>query len=146
MMRSRQGFTLIELLTVMTIILILASIGIPKLQSTKERAIVASMIADLRTVTSQQEAFFANNNDYAGGFGAVEVPGTGGAGRLALTPSPGNIIDLSWRSTGAVVGWRATVRNPGLSNPASDECGSFVGDPSFSPNAAVIIPAAPTCY
>lgn len=145
-MRSRQGFTLVELLTVMTIILILASIAIPKLQSTKERAIVASMISDLRTVASQQEAFFANNSDYAGGIGAVEIPGTGGAGRLAVTPSPGNVITLSWRSLGGVVGWRATVRNPSVSNPNTDVCGSYAGDPSFAPNAAVIMAGAPTCY
>lgn len=145
-MRSRQGFTLIELLTVITIIVILASIGIPKLQATKERAIVASMISDLRTVTSQQEAFFANNNDYAGGIAATEVAGTGGAGRLALTPSPGNLITLTWRSQAGVVGWRATVQNPGVSSPDTDECGSYVGDPSFAPNAAVVVPAVPICY
>ena len=63
---NRKGFTLIELLIVVVIIGILAAIAIPKFANTKQKAIVASMKSDLRNLVTAQEAFFSDNNDYAG--------------------------------------------------------------------------------
>jgi prepilin-type N-terminal cleavage/methylation domain-containing protein len=63
---NRKGFTLIELLIVVVIIGILAAIAIPKFANTKQKAVVASMKSDLRNLVTAQEAFFSDNNDYAG--------------------------------------------------------------------------------
>lgn len=146
-MRARQGFTIIELLTVVIVIGILVTIGLPRLQATKERATVASMISDLRQMLTLQEAFAAENQDYAGGItpGPV-VNGTGGAGQLSFIPSPGNVITLSRVSLSGEIGWRATARNPAVTTPSTDECGIYVGHPSFSPNAAVVSPGVVGCY
>ena len=73
---NRKGFTLIELLIVVVIIGILAAIAIPKFANTKQKAIVASMKSDLRNLVTAQEAFFSDNNDYAGStIGGAQVNG-----------------------------------------------------------------------
>ena len=48
--RDTRGFTLIELLIVVVIIGILAAIGITNFGNSKERAMVAAMKTDLRTI------------------------------------------------------------------------------------------------
>lgn len=146
-MTSRRGFTFIELLTVITVIGVLASIAIPKYRGTKERALVASMISDLRNLVSAQEGFYTGNDDYAGGIWAnPERAGRGGRGRIFFTPSPGNVVTMSRRTAGGAVGWRATVRNPQVTNRRTDVCGIYVGHPSFAPNARVVTEGAPVCY
>ncbi len=146
-MRARRGFTIIELLVVMAILGILASLGIPKLQGTRERAYVASMISDLRQMVTLQEAFFAENQDYAGGvWRAPERSGTGGRGRLSFVPSPGNTITLSRRTANRTVGWRAEVRNPNVTTRTTDVCGIYIGAASFAPNRRVTSPGTPACY
>ena len=87
---NRKGFTLIELLIVVVIIGILAAIAIPKFANTKQKAIVASMKSDLRNLVTAQEAFFSDNNDYAGSTtSAAQTNGTGGAGKGVLRAEPG---------------------------------------------------------
>ena len=88
---NRKGFTLIELLIVVVIIGILAAIAIPKFANTKQKAIVASMKSDLRNLVTAQEAFFSDNNDYAGADDqhGNQVNGTGWRGQgLASCPAP----------------------------------------------------------
>ena len=75
-MKNRKGFTLIELLIVVVIIGILAAIAIPKFANTKEKAVVASMKSDLRNLVTTQEAFFSDNQDYAGTLGLTQTNGT----------------------------------------------------------------------
>jgi len=101
-MSNRKGFTLIELLIVVVIIGILAAIAIPKFANTKEKAVVASMKSDLRNLVTAQEAFFSDNQDYAGGAykgdGTVytQTNGLAGAGRLAFTPSANNTVTVTY--------------------------------------------------
>ena len=61
----RNGFTLIELLIVVVIIGILAAIAIPKFSSTKEKALVSGMKAELRNYASMQESYYADYSTYA---------------------------------------------------------------------------------
>ncbi|HET9132793.1 MAG TPA: prepilin-type N-terminal cleavage/methylation domain-containing protein [Gemmatimonadales bacterium] len=145
-MQGRRGFTIIELLTVTIIIGLLASIALPKLASTRERAQVAAMVSDLRNLMLLQEAFYADFNDYAGAIGATMVPGTGGGGSVAFTPSPGNLVTILYRGGAAGPGWAATAQNAGVATATRDECGIFIGPVANSPNAAVTEPGVAVCY
>ncbi len=140
-MQNRKGFTLIELLIVVVIIGILAAIAIPKFANTKEKAVLASMKSDLRNIVTAQEAFFSDNQDYAGKVGAAQVNGVGGAGTVAFVPSAGNAVTLTWQSAG---GWSGTSTNPVLKGTIKT-CGIYVGS-GVAPNGAVKNEGAPACY
>jgi len=53
-----RGFTLIELLLVVVVMGILATIALPRLGQTRERAYVASMQSDLRQLILAQELYY----------------------------------------------------------------------------------------
>jgi prepilin-type N-terminal cleavage/methylation domain-containing protein len=61
---SRRGFTLLELMVVVVIVGILATIAIPKLTNTKEKAYVGAMKSDLRNLATAEEAFFYDSAKY----------------------------------------------------------------------------------
>jgi len=68
---NRRGFTLIELLIVVVIIGILATIAIPKFASSKEKAFLAAMKADLRNLVTAEESYFFDNSTYTTSFPAT---------------------------------------------------------------------------
>ncbi|MGH7655770.1 MAG: type IV pilin protein [Gemmatimonadaceae bacterium] len=137
----KHGFTLIELLIVVVIIGILAAIAIPKFANTKEKAVLASMKSDLRNLVTAQEAFFSDNQDYAGKIGAAQVNGVGGAGTVAFVGSANNVITPTWQSAG---GWSATATNATLKGTVQN-CGIYVGS-GAPPNGAVKNEGAPACW
>jgi prepilin-type N-terminal cleavage/methylation domain-containing protein len=147
-MGNRRGFTLIELLAVMVILGVLASIGIPKMTQFKQRALNTAMISDLRHLAEAQEAYLFTHGDYAGSIGpGPEVPGTGGAGTVVLVPSDGVRITMSYRTTpGLGEGWSAVAHHDGMTDPNSDDCGIFLGHPSYAPNVAVTEPGVVGCW
>ena len=112
---NRKGFTLIELLIVVVIIGILAAIAIPKFSSTKEKAYVASMKADLKNLTNVEEAFYADSGKYA-----IKTQLTG---NYAWNLSQGNVV-------GSVAadptGWSASISNPAVKSIAT--CNIYAGD------------------
>ena len=144
-MMNRKGFTLIELLIVVVIIGILAAIAIPKFANTKEKAVVASMKSDLKNLVAAQEAFFSDNQDYAGSIGAAQVNGSGGT--LAFVPSANNVININYTDA---AGWSATVSNPAVTSASNDVCGIFVGDgATYAGGAGLAVTdpeGAPRCY
>ena len=146
-MMNRKGFTLIELLIVVVIIGILAAIAIPKFANTKEKAVVASMKSDLKNLVAAQEAFFSDNQDYAGDIAATQTNGTGGAGFLAFTPSANNVITMNYTNA---AGWSATVTNATVTSASNDQCGIFVGDAATYSGGAGLAATdpegAPKCY
>ncbi len=140
---NRKGFTLIELLIVVVIIGILAAIAIPKFANTKQKAIVASMKSDLRNMVTAQEAFFSDNNDYAGStVSTAQTNGTGGAGKVSFVPSKGNVLTLTYVDA---AGWKATMTNPAVTSTPTN-CGIFTGPLANAPNAAVTNEGAPACW
>lgn len=62
--RSESGFTLLELLVVMTIIGILASIAIPALRDSPQRAREAALKSDLFTMRSTIDQFHGDKGYY----------------------------------------------------------------------------------
>ena len=102
-MSSRKGFTLIELLIVVVILGLLASIAIPKLAATKDKAKMASVKNDLRNTMTAQEAYFADYSTF---------------GNLSQLQAASN-YNLSTGNTGAVTGvsngYTATISNPTIS-------------------------------
>jgi prepilin-type N-terminal cleavage/methylation domain-containing protein len=145
-MRNRHGFTLIELLVVVSIVGLLASLALPRYQYVKQRAHVTAMVSDLRNLMLAEEGFYANNGDYAGGIvTGPEVPGTGGAGRVSMRTSEGVQVVLTYYNS-AGEGWSAVATHPGVTIAATDECGVFVGDVSYSPNSKVVSPGQIACY
>ncbi len=64
--RNEGGFTLIELLVVIIIIGILLAIAIPSYMKFRDRANKSASQANVRSSIPAVEAYFADNNSYAG--------------------------------------------------------------------------------
>ena len=62
--REDRGFTLIELLVVMIIIGIIAAIAIPIFLNQKAKAYDTSVKADLKSMATNAETFYTDNNNY----------------------------------------------------------------------------------
>ena len=139
---GRKGFTIIELIATVAIIGLLASMAILKTRQSRDKAIRASMMIDLRTLVSAQEGFFSANKDYAGGIAGKEVAGTGGAGSAALAASNGNAIVVKYQGAD---GWSATATNIRMTTTPGT-CGIFIGKIGYSPSAAVTKEGVPACY
>ncbi len=109
-MRSkRSGFTIIEMLAVMVVIGVLAMIAYARLQTSKDKATVASMVSDLHAVAQEQEAFYFQNRTYSTTLAT-----------LNSNPSPGNVPVIV---TGNSAGWSGSISNPKVAK----QCYIFVG-------------------
>ncbi len=129
-MTKRKGFTLIELLIVVVVIGVLAAIAIPKFANTKEKAVKASLLSDLKNLASAQEGFYADSSSYATTYGTTVA-----TGQVNFSVSQKNTLTINSASNAS--GWAATISNPGY-GPGS--CGIFVGS-TFSGSGT---PAAAT--
>jgi type IV pilus assembly protein PilA len=109
------GFTLIELLIVIVIIGLLATIAIPKFASSKEKAMLASMKADLRNLATQEESYLVSYEVYTTSFPATLYTTTAGV--------TGPTITLT------VDGWTAYVGH----SISSKTCAVFVGTTALAP-------------
>jgi prepilin-type N-terminal cleavage/methylation domain-containing protein len=75
MKSSRRGFTLVELLVVVLVIGILAAIAIPRYTGSKDKAFVATMIADLHNASIYEEQYASENHaQYFSGTATADVP------------------------------------------------------------------------
>ncbi len=90
----RAGFTLIELLIVVVIIGILAAIAIPKFSSTREKAFISALKADLRNLASLEEIYYNNNYTFSTDLTAVGLTQSSG-----VTVSVGEATNLGWSAT-----------------------------------------------
>jgi type II secretion system protein G len=102
---GKKGFTLIELLIVVVIIGILAAIAIPKFANTKQKAYLASMKSDLRNLSTAEESYFADGQQY-----------TTSKSAMNFTESKGNTVTVDAADG---TGWKAHVTNTAVTTPAS---------------------------
>ena len=128
---KRSGFTLIELLIVIVIIGILALIAIPAVTKAKQRAYFKSVVADLRTLGTQQELYYTLP-EHLYNYAATpnDLPD--------FTPSGGVLIDIVSANTH---GWVATGSHMGL-DAANQQCGIYHGavasPPAYLTSAGVV--------
>ena len=104
---NSKGFTLIELLIVVAIIAILAAIAIPQFSAYRERAVIASMIADARNVATAEEAYFSST------YSPLTIATAGGNATLGtqnVYMSKGNTLVVLASSTSYTI----TVSNTGI--------------------------------
>ncbi len=111
MKRVRKGFTLIELLIVVVVIGILASTAIPKFSTVKQKGYRSQAIADLTSLRTAEENFFADSNRY----GTVSELGN----KFSKTTGVGFPTVIPGLST-----WSATLTHP---NVPGMTCGIAVG-------------------
>ena len=122
--RGSAGWTLVELLIVLVIMALLATILIPRLSSTRDKALVAMMETDLRNLLAQEEIWKLDSGAYTTSLPpAVWSPSTG-----VSTPA----ITL----TGD--GWTASVSHVS----SLRKCTIFVGSTSLPPASKE---GVPTC-
>ena len=95
---DRRGFTIIEMLAVMVVIGVLATIAFARLQSTKDKATVASMSSDLHGVTEEQEAYYFQNRVYSPTIDSLNP-----------NLSPGNVSTILEATAS---GWSGQASNP----------------------------------
>jgi prepilin-type N-terminal cleavage/methylation domain-containing protein len=109
------GWTLVELIIVIAIMGLLATIVIPRLSSTRDKALVAAMQSDLRNLVTTEEMWKVDSGSYATSFPpTVWQPSTGVTGpTITLTPG----------------GWTAWVGH--VSTPRT--CAIYVGGTSLAP-------------
>jgi prepilin-type N-terminal cleavage/methylation domain-containing protein len=108
--RPRTGFTLLELLIVVVIIGIMASIAVPKYQTTKGKANTASLKSDLRNLTVAQESYFYENQSYSNSPAALNWSSTQNVTVTFVEASP--------------TGWSATATHA-VASPWT--CGVYYG-------------------
>lgn len=108
---NRRGFTIIELLTVVLVMGVLASIGVPRIRNMKERSYQATLRSDLGSLRTAQEAYFAENQRYATDVSSLDF-------RLSTH------VTITIESSDPYRGWRAAARHMWLSTPCTTAAGA----------------------
>ena len=128
--QARRGFTLIELLIVVTIIGILATIAIPKFSAAREKAFIAAVTSDLKTMAAHMEIYQSANLVYPANV-ALLIDFVGSKG-----------VNLTINEATAGQGWAATGNHDGLTGR---QCGIFYGNASAANAVPATTPGVVIC-
>ena len=104
-----RGFTFIEMLVVMIVVGLLAGLAYVKVQSSKDKGLVATMTSDLHAIAQEQEAYYFQNRTYTSDLVALNA---------TLSQNNGIVINEA-----TVSGWSGTMSNP----RTAQRCYIFVG-------------------
>jgi type IV pilus assembly protein PilA len=91
--RSRRGFSLIELLIVIAIILILATIAVPKVSQQLMAARETAAIQEIKTIHQAETQYYSTYGKYADSLLALGPPASGAAGPAAADLIPKSLAD-----------------------------------------------------
>jgi type IV pilus assembly protein PilA len=125
-LRRARGFTLIELMVVVVIMGILVSVMVPRFQSSREKAFVATMKSDLRNLASAEESYFYDNAAYTTNISALTT----------FSPSRGVTVTVNESTMG---GWSATAAHNGTAR----QCFLYTGN--VSPVGGATVEGQVTC-
>ncbi len=113
-----NAFTLIELLIVIAIIAILALIAVPNFLEAQTRAKVSRVTADLRTLKTGLESYFADNGAFP--YWRMQLTGQNNRGGIHLVT--GLTTPLAYLTT-------VDLADPFAGKGARDEFGNLIGNP-----------------
>ena len=121
-MRRRAGFTLVELLVIVVIIGILTSVALFRSWRSREKAFIATMQSDLRTLVLAQENLRGDSAEYTRDLAALR----------GLRPSASVTIDIDAADAAT---WHATARHAGTATVCEITAGQ--GTPGANQNLPV---------
>mgnify|MGYP001221099832 CR=1 FL=1 len=83
----QNGFSLLEMLIVVSIILILATVAVPKFTSASKTAKIAKIEADLRTISNAAALYEIDNGTYPANISALVTKDANGKSYLQFEPT-----------------------------------------------------------
>ncbi len=102
--RRRNGFSLLEMLIVVSIILILATVAVPKFASAGKSAKIAKIQADLHTISNAAALYEIDNGTYPSSVSDLVSKGSNGKSYLQGEPTLPDGSKYSIDSEGVVSG------------------------------------------
>jgi type IV pilus assembly protein PilA len=133
--RNSKGFSLIELLIVIAIILIIATIALPKLNRARMYALETAAIAHIRTIHTAETQYFSQFGKYAPSLTELGPPASGTVSAASADLIPNDLAQ------GVKGGYKFTVTPTplGYNVNANPETYNSTGSRTFFSDQTMII-------
>jgi type IV pilus assembly protein PilA len=119
--RSSRGFSLIEIMIVVAIILVIASIAIPKINASRMQAHEMAAIRTITAIHTAQTQYMSQFGKYAATLTELGPPASGNAGPSASDLLPGDLAQgnksgFKFTVTGTQIGYSVTAEPGAFGN------------------------------